>query len=253
MKIDYRQIPVEDLEVREADDGRLTLSGYAAVFNRNSENLGGFTEILRPGCFRKVLGGDPDVKALFNHDASTIFARTKNGSLTLEENQTGLKFTAKIDPEDTDGRRAYSKVKSGLIDQCSFAFSVEEEGQKWTTEKEPALREILEVNYLGDVSVVAYAAYPQTSVQARSALEEAGFNYEALASLLTRAQRGLELNDSDHDTIKASITLLRELLPEESDGGDTGTRESGDAARLQNILDELEMVEVKNQRRGEKR
>jgi len=253
MKLEYRQIPVGDVEIRSEEDGKLTLSGYAAVFNRNSEDLGGFIEILRPGCFRKTLESNPDVRALFNHDASTIFARTKNGSLVLEENQTGLKFAASIDMEDEDGKRIYQKVKSGLIDQCSFAFSVSEEGQKWSEKNSgPALREILEVNYLGDVSVVAYPAYPQTSVQARSALEEAGFNYEALASLITRAQRGLPLTDSDRDLIDASIMVLQDLLPEDKrDGGDAGTRESGDAARLQNVLTELELLEIKNKRKGD--
>lgn len=248
MDFEYRQVPFEDIEIRRDDDGKLTLAGYAAMFNRNSEDLGGFSEILRPGCFRKVLGDNPDVKALLNHDPSSVFARTKNGSLTLEENQTGLKFTAQIDPEDEDGKRVYQKVNSGLMDQCSFAFSVDGEGQKWTDKNDTALREILEVNYLGDVSVVTYPAYPQTSVQARSALEEAGFDFESLASLITRAQRGLELTDSDKDTVNASIMILRDLMPEE-DEGETDTHSDGDAERLQNLLTELELTEIKHQRR----
>jgi len=249
METEIRHIPFEDFEIREEEDGRLTLSGYAAVFNRNSEDLGGFVEILRPGAFRNVLQDEPDVRALLNHDPSTVFARTKNGSLTLEENQTGLKFTASIDPSDDDGKRVYQKVQSGLMDQCSFAFSVDGEGQTWTEKKDKVFREIHNVNYLGDVSVVTYPAYTQTSVQARSALEEAGFNFDSLASLITRAQRGLELTDSDNDTINASIMILRDLLPKESDEGETHSHIDGDAERLQNILTELELTEIKHQRR----
>ncbi len=252
--MERRYFNAEEIELRQDADGEtLKISGYAALFNRRSENLGGFVEILRPGCFRKVLEGNPDVKALFNHEPGTIFARTRNGTLTVSENQKGLKFEAIINPEDQDGARIHSKVKSGLIDQCSFAFAVPEDGQSWKEEsKGLALREIHEVSHLEDVSVVVSPAYPQTSVQARSVLTEAGFDFDGITSLITRAQRGLPVTDSDRDLINSAIQVLQSYVPEESDGGDVDTHDDGDARRLQNILTEMELLEIKFNRRGEK-
>ena len=252
MNLEMRSIPV-DLEVREEGEG-LSLSGYAAVFNRESENLGGFVEVLKPGCFAEVLKGDPDVRGLLNHDANTIFARTRNGSLKLEEDKTGLRFTATIDPSDEDGRRVYSKVKSGLIDQCSFAFSVDDKGQKWSERDDGmSLREITNINYLGDVSAVTYPAYPQTSVQARAILQDAGLDIDNITSLITRAQRGLSLNDSDRDLINASIMVLQSYLPEEraEELGGQGSHKDGDAGQLDLMLRELDLIEATNKPKKE--
>ena len=238
MELETRSIPITDVEVREEGEG-LTLSGYAAVFNRESENLGGFVEVLKPGAFTDVLKSSPDVRALLNHDASTIFARTTNGSLTLEQDKTGLKFTASIDPSNDDGIRVYHKVKSGLIDQCSFAFSVDEKGQKWTERDDGlSLREISNINYLGDVSAVTYPAYKQTSVQARSILAEAGFDYESIADIVKRSKAGSEMTDADKDIINASIQVLSDCIPEERQEPEI----DGNVDKLETMLRELELI-----------
>jgi len=43
-------------ELRRGGPGNRKLSGYAAVFNSLSVNLGGFREIIRPGAFAKSIG-----------------------------------------------------------------------------------------------------------------------------------------------------------------------------------------------------
>ena len=250
MELERRFIDLDSAEIRQSEeDDKLILSGYAAVFNRESADLGGFIEVLEKGCFTRALETNPDVKALFNHDYDTIFARTKNGSLLLNEDDYGLKFKAIIDRQDDDGKRVHGKVKSGLVDQCSFAFAVGKDGQEWVESKDgPSLRKITNVDMLSDVSVVVSPAYPQTSVQARSILQEAGFDFDALSCLITRAQRGLELTDSDKDVINASIQVLQSYIPEE--GGEPDTRnKDGDAARLQNILIGLQLLEIKHDRK----
>ena len=238
MELEKRFLPAE-LEVRTEDDGSMRISGYAALFNKRSDDLGGFVEILRPGCFRKALEKQPDIKALFNHDPSTIFARSKNGTLTVEENQTGLKFEAVLNPEDDDGKRIYNKVKSGLIDQCSFAFGVSEEGQRWT-EGNPMQREILEVGLLADVSVVTNPAYPQTTVQARAILKEAGFDFDAVAEVMRKKSNGAEVSNEDRDLINGAIMVLESYLPEEREE----PVDDGDTDYLDLVMRELELIEL---------
>ena len=250
--LEKRFLPFEDAEIRvESDDKERKITGYAAVFNRKSEDLGGFVEIIRPGAFKRAISG-ADVRALFNHDSNYVIGRTTSGTLTLEENQKGLKFTA-IPPDTQWARDLLKSIERGDISQCSFSFRVADGGEKWTESKEgPALREITEFEYIGDVGPVTFPAYPQTSVQARSILTEAGLDFDAITAVIARAQRGLSLTDSDRDLINASIQILQSFLPGE-DGGDASTRKDGDAQRLQNILTELELMEIKHNLRGDKK
>ena len=167
-----RFISADDMEFRaEENDGKKTLSGYAAVFNKRSENLGGFMEVLRPGCFRNALSKQdaPTVLALYNHDESRILGSTENGTLTLEENQTGLKFRTQL-PDTATANEVWTLVRDGYLKKCSFAFTVKDDD--WKEEKDILLREIHDVDGLFDVSVVGRPAYNATSVSAR-ALETA--------------------------------------------------------------------------------
>jgi len=254
-EIQRRYLPVDVAEFRaeETEEGKMQLEGYAAVYNRYSEELSfmgvRFKEIIRPGAFRKVLEKNPDVTLLFNHDDGSVMATTSRGNLSLEENQTGLKFRAELFPDDWDSQRVYSKVKNGLVKQCSFAFAVAENGDEEKKGKDGTpVREIHEVGHLADVSVVTRPAYPQTSVQARSILEDAGFDFKGIASVIARTQRGFELTAEDHEKIDASIEILRGL-PSAEDLDQPGEHEtSGDSQRADAQLDlirrQLEIAEL---------
>lgn len=162
---------VRKVEFREAETDEATpqIVGYAAMFDQESEDLGGFRESLRPGAFGAALQQGRNIPALINHDPSTVFARTGNGSLSLEEDELGLRFEIDL-LDDVDARRAYSKVSNGLMDSCSFAFRVAEGGDEWHDDGEGTIRRVItDIAELGDVSIVTDPAYTQTMVAARSA------------------------------------------------------------------------------------
>jgi HK97 family phage prohead protease len=166
-KIERRTFTVRDVEARQAEDGTMRLSGYAAVFNDSSVPLP-FKESIAPGAFRKTLMETPDVRLLINHEGLPI-ARTKNGTLTLSEDDRGLYMDAEI-ADTSIGRDLYKLVERGDVDQMSFAFRVIR--QKWSDDR--SRRVLTEVSLAdGDVSVVTYPAYPTTSVEAREALRSA--------------------------------------------------------------------------------
>jgi HK97 family phage prohead protease len=166
-KIERRTFTVQDVEARQADDGTMRLRGYAAVFNDASVPLP-FKETIAPGAFRKTLSETPDVRLLINHEGLPL-ARTKNGTLTLSEDERGLFMDAVI-ADTTEGRDLYKLVERGDVDQMSFAFRVIR--QKWNEDR--SVRTLTEVSLAdGDVSVVTYPAYPTTSVEAREALRKA--------------------------------------------------------------------------------
>jgi HK97 family phage prohead protease len=154
------------LEVRDAGDS-LRIMGYACVTNV-SYDMGGFKETVRRGAFEKTLAGRPDVQLLCEHQGLPL-ARTTNGSLTLSEDGRGLRFDASMDKSDPVSALLKSKIGSGLLDQCSFAFRVVR--QKWSDDYTD--REIQEVSMdRGDVSVVGYGASPTTSVSNLGQIEQ---------------------------------------------------------------------------------
>lgn len=142
--------------------GGNAIEGYAAVFNSQSEDLGGFRESIRPGAFSRAIREKQDVRCLFNHNSDTILGRTRSGTLRLLEDSTGLQFNCDL-PDTQAGRDVREMIRRGDINQCSFGFVAQDD----TWSRDGKTRELVDVD-LFDVSPVTYAAYPQTSVSARS-------------------------------------------------------------------------------------
>lgn len=168
-EFERRFLRVSELRITGGGDDKLkTIVGYAAVFNKLSEDLGGFREKIAKGAFTATLENGDDVRALVDHDTGKILGRNKSGTLKLEQNSKGLKATIK--PADTQaGRDIMTSLERGDIDGMSFGFRTITD--KWETVNDEEIRTLMEVK-LFDVSVVTYPAYPDTSVAVRS-LEQA--------------------------------------------------------------------------------
>lgn len=160
---------LDSKEFRAVEDGDARyLEGYAAVFNSRSELLGNFVEVIEPGAFADVL--ENDAVALLNHDANYPLARVSNGTLTMQQDDVGLKVRFKL-PDTSYARDIWTNVRDGLLKQMSFAFEVGKDS--WSKLQDgTALRTIKTVKRLYDVSPVTYPAYPETSIQARSMADE---------------------------------------------------------------------------------
>lgn len=159
-----------NIEIRDSEDGRPTISGYAAVFDKRSENFHWdpdqeFYEVIAPGAFSEVL--KDDVRALFNHEGMPL-ARTKSGTLKIEQDSIGLRYQFEL-PDTTLGNDLGAAIRRGDIDGSSFAFRVAEAGDRIEIEGKTTIRTITKISRLVDVSPVTYPAYPDTSVVARSA------------------------------------------------------------------------------------
>ena len=143
-------------ESRDSDGELPKITGYAAVFNKKSEDMG-FREIIRPGAFERTLKDGSDVRALADHDPGRILGRNTAGTLDLETNKKGLKITIHP-PNTTAGRDTVESIRRGDLDAMSFGFRTVTDA--WNDDF--SVRELLDVD-LFDVSVVAFPAYPQTS------------------------------------------------------------------------------------------
>jgi uncharacterized protein len=159
-----KRIISSELRVDGGDSGKRKIYGYAAKFDKWSEDLGGFREKIAPGAFNNSIV-NADVRALFNHNPDIILGRTTAGTLRLREDQTGLRM--EINPPDTQAARdIMTSIDRGDITQQSFAFRTIQDD--WSYPKGgDAERTLIEVE-LHDVSPVTYPAYPDTSVGLRS-------------------------------------------------------------------------------------
>jgi len=193
-KIERRTYTVKDVQARSAEDGTMRLAGYAAVFNESSVPLP-FKESIAPGAFRKTLTETPDVRLLINHEGLPL-ARSKNGTLKLNEDDRGLYFEAEL-ADTTEARDIYKLVERGDVDQMSFGFRVIR--QKWSEDR--SRRVLTEVSLAdGDVSVVTYPAYPTTTVEAR----------EKIAKALEAAKSGRDVSPEDMAVLQSVFSDLDE-------------------------------------------
>lgn len=154
------------MEVR-AEGDEVRVEGYAAVFNQEADIGGFFREQIAPGAFTEAIDRD-DVVFLWNHDSDTVMARTRSGTLTLEQDERGLKMSAMLDMTDPDVQRIYPKMKRGDVDKMSFAFYPEL--QEWDDSDDIPLRTIKRAS-LRDVSAVTHPAYDGTEIGLRSLAE----------------------------------------------------------------------------------
>jgi HK97 family phage prohead protease len=224
-KIERRTYSVRDVEARADGDG-MRLAGYAAVFNDASVPLP-FKESIAPGAFRKTLSETPDVRMLINHEGLPV-ARTKNGTLKLEEDDRGLRFEADL-ADTQEGRDIYELVKRGDVDQMSFAFRVIR--QKWNDDR--SRRVLTEVSLAdGDVSVVTYPAYPTTTVEAREHIKQA----------MKALKEGRQIDD-------ATMMVLQTVFDDMSEGHEYIMKALGVFETLMNdrVYDEDEVDEDENE------
>lgn len=150
------------LEVRKAGTEGRTIGGYAAVFNSDTDIGDCWREVIAPGAFSGSIGGD--VRALIDHDSGRVIGRTTAGTLRLSEDETGL--ACEIDLPDTqDGRDLATLIERGDISGMSFGFIVTK--QEWDETGDVPVRTIQAVDLI-EVSVVAFPAYPDTSIGMRS-------------------------------------------------------------------------------------
>lgn len=155
------------VELRATEDGPARIGGYAAKFNRLSQNLGGFVERINPGFFDKSRdAGWSGVMARYNHDL--LLATTAAGSLRLSLDSTGLDYEADMLP-DPASQRVRMLVERGDVSQSSFAMYVFEDDWGVTDQGFP-LRTLLSGS-LVDVAPVDQPAYLDTSTGLRSLAE----------------------------------------------------------------------------------
>lgn len=168
---EYRYLEIRRAERAEGEEKNYIVEGYATTF-------GDVYELYRDGNYivKETVDRDAfkntdmsDVVFQINHEGR-VYARTRNGSITLDTDEHGLHHRTDLGLTSSS-RSVYEDVDAGLYDRMSFAFTVTKDSY---TEEEQAdgniilTRTILEVGKLYDISVVDFPANPNTAISART-------------------------------------------------------------------------------------
>ena len=160
------EIRFKSLDVECRDDGTYKIGGYVNVTERESELLYSgkrgkwFNEIVKQGAFTRSLNSGKEIPLLLEHDYEKTLATTNN-TLTLKEDQIGLRFDAEIRDKDV-----YEKVKNKQINNCSFGFlPIEQEFESVSEVREKRFLKDLE---LFEISLVENPAYAGSLVEVRN-------------------------------------------------------------------------------------
>ena len=200
-----------DFEVRidNAESDGMRFSGYAAVFNSDSEPLP-FTERILPGAFKRSLKSRNEVKMFMNHNMDIVLASTRSKTLKLIEDDRGLLAEA-ILPDTSAGRDLAVLMKRGDVHSMSFGFSVPSKGDKWNAEG--TVRELKEIR-LHEVSIVTgFPAYEATTASVRSLdilATRTAVDAEKLADVMLKLEAGETLPSDDADLLVDVVNKLKE-------------------------------------------
>ena len=225
---------VQGLELRAEGSGR-TFTGYAALYESDSEPMGGFVERIAPGAFRRSLTSHGwDIKLLANHDPGRVLASTRAKTLRLRDTDRGLFVEAEL-PNSPEGDNYAEAIRRGDIDSMSFGFTVQPGGEKWSADGK--VRTLTDVK-LFEVSVVAWPAYSATtgttSVRSLDQLAtREDVSVEDLKVAIDTFVAGEDLTPAQGEMLKGVIDLLVQVEAEqdmaEEDAPEGETQPSPDA------------------------
>lgn len=230
MTLEYRHIGGDDSELRSAGEG-MTLSGYAAKFNSQSEDMG-FRETIDPEAFDRSLKSRNEIKAFINHDTNMVIGSTRSGTLELTTDGTGLADVIHL-PETSYARDLSISATRGDTSGQSFGFSVVRD--EWS--KDYSQRRLLEVR-LHEVSIVTgFPAYAATTVNVRAVARlayRAEQDAETLADAITALERGDELNDDQANVLLETVERIRPKAEEPP---------APDAVPIEVLLQKLDLLD----------
>jgi hypothetical protein len=121
--------------------------------------------------------------------------------MQLVEDNRGLKVTAQL-PNTTRGRDVAELLRTNVINTMSFGFNVIKDS--WSSDGKTRT---LESVRLFEVSVVSFAAYPETTAQVRSGNQT--INPDQLADALLKLESGEELDEANANLITDVVNKLK--------------------------------------------
>lgn len=183
-----------EFRMENAEQNGNTIRGYAAIYNSDSEWMGGFYEQIATGAFDDVM--ENDVRAYFNHDENLLLGRVSSGTLRISTDKRGLFYEVDL-PNTTYANDLAELMKRGDVNQSSFAFLIEKD--RWEQRDGVTYRIIEKVSRLLDVSPVSQPAYPDATSELKRDLETETKEEAKAASVENTESEVVETKAEDSD------------------------------------------------------
>lgn len=136
------------------------LSGTASVFDKKSEDLGGFNEIISRHAFDNV--DMTDLVMLYNHESGNVLSRSSASTLVTDIDELGLHFRSEL-PNTTLGKDTAENVRNGNIRGMSFGFVIAK--RSWIDNGDDIPTQVIEkVDRITEISLTPFPAYKDTDV-----------------------------------------------------------------------------------------
>lgn len=145
--------------------------GHASVTETPYEMydaFGPYQEVVSAGAFAGTLAASPLVEFTVNHGAGggLPMASTRNGTLALTEDETGLGYEAQVDPVRTDVADMVHALTRGDLAEASFKFRIVR--GIWSPDYTEYRIDEVDLDG-GDVSAVNFGANPAATSALRAA------------------------------------------------------------------------------------
>ena len=167
---EYRRIDVAGLEVREEQDGKKIVEGYATTFGNEYKLWGDSSYEVRESIDARAFDDTDmaDVIMQYDHEGR-VFARKSNGTLEVQPDEKGLHIRADLGGTEL-GRQLYEEIRGGYTNKMSFGFTVskQERTEEQVEAKTIVHRKITGIKKLYDVSAVSLPANDATEISARN-------------------------------------------------------------------------------------
>jgi len=167
---EYRRIDVTGLEVREEQDGKKIVEGYATTFGNEYLLWGDSSYEVRESIDAHAFDDTDmaDVIMQYDHEGR-VFARKSNGTLEVQPDEKGLHIRADLGGTEL-GRQLYEEIRGGYTNKMSFGFTVskQERTEEQVEAKTIVHRKITGIKKLYDVSAVSLPANDATEISARN-------------------------------------------------------------------------------------
>ena len=176
----------EERAVNEVD-GQPHLSGLASVFDVTARVKLPDGRVVAEEVSRSAFANTlerSDIFLLWQHDWATPLARTGAGNLALRITDRGLEFDATL-PDTQAGRDAAELVRTGVVSQMSFGFTLPQGGDRVAVQPDGTILRTLTDVRLHEVSLVSRAAYG------------AATNAALRADAFTLLCRSLDIDEND--------------------------------------------------------
>ncbi|MCC2030621.1 HK97 family phage prohead protease [Microbacterium allomyrinae] len=202
--------PVEFRAAVEGGSGPGILTGYGAVFDFVSRDLGGWFEEIDPGAFGPV--GDLDlslhtrVLCRAEHSNKLLLGTTDAGTLRCFVDDVGLRYEDDL-PDTNAGRDVAVLAERGDYRHSSFAFNLRTyEDAEWREDRDGRLIRRIMRAVVHDVAPVADPAYWGATTEMQRA-----FDLDTVRASLTPSPAAP--GDRELDVARRAAFMTRETHP----------------------------------------